>query len=247
MLTFEKTARVAVALFLCLILAACSQTAMSTYSGKIGKGGATTEEMRQKKILAARARARKARIAKREAFLARRKAALAKANTPRSSKPKAAKASKKRNGVKKKVRKTSRKSKAKSSVAKRTARKKGTLGKSRRRTIKSKKAFAPRAGKLNVRKPWNCVPKRLKRVINQVRKKWGSVTITSTHRSHRRNRLVGGKRRSYHLRCQAVDFKVHGSSRGLLRWLARHPQVGGYSYYRSTGHYHIDTGPKRSW
>ena len=94
--------------------------------------------------------------------------------------------------------------------------------------------------------PWNCVPGRLKSVIAQVSRKFGPVVINSTHRSRSYNRRVGGKRRSYHLSCNAVDFRVRGRTRGLTRWLARHPKVGGYKRYAG-GFYHIDTGPKRTW
>ena len=62
----------------------------------------------------------------------------------------------------------------------------------------------------------------------------------------RRNRMVGGKKRSYHLKCQAVDFRVKGNNRGLSRFLRSHPSVGGFKRYAS-GFYHIDTGPRRTW
>lgn len=91
-----------------------------------------------------------------------------------------------------------------------------------------------------------CSPKRLKTVIYQVARKFGHVIVNSTGRSNRKNRLVGGAKRSYHLNCQAIDFRVRGNNRGLYRYLRNHPNVGGLKRYRS-GYYHIDTGPRRSW
>lgn len=112
-----------------------------------------------------------------------------------------------------------------------------------------KKTTAKRIGKssgVTLNAPWKCVPNKLKVVINQVSRKFGHVTINSTHRSRRKNRRVGGARRSWHIGCRAVDFRVRGRSRGLYRWLRNHPNVGGLKRYRS-GFYHIDIGPRRSW
>lgn len=102
------------------------------------------------------------------------------------------------------------------------------------------------AGNITLNAPWKCVPDRLKAVINEVSRRYGPVTVNSTHRSSRNNRRVGGARNSYHLRCQAVDFRVHGDTRAALRFLQSHPHVGGLKRYRS-GFIHIDTGPKRTW
>ena len=61
-----------------------------------------------------------------------------------------------------------------------------------------------------------------------------------------RNRKVGGKGKSMHLSCRAVDFRVHGSSRGLIQYLSAQKEVGGLNRYPS-GFYHIDNGPRRTW
>ena len=107
-------------------------------------------------------------------------------------------------------------------------------------------ARAMEEGRIVTRRPWNCVPDRLKAVLGQIAERWGPVTVNSTHRSRRHNRRVGGRPRSYHLRCKAVDFRVNAPTPGMVAWLKRHPLVGGYKRYRS-GYYHIDTGPRRTW
>ena len=239
------TVRAAVFAMLCLVLSACSQTAVSSYNGKLGNSAASVEEIRKKKILAARERARAIKAQRKAAFKAKR-AKRAERRKARAEKRKASRTTKK---TRAKTRKTAKKiNVAKKKKSRKVAGK--VVTRSKKKTLKSKKAFVPnvsrRAGKLKINAPWKCVPSRLKRVIADVRKRYGRVTINSTYRSSSRNRMVGGKKRSYHLRCAAVDFRVHGSTRGLTRYLARHKLVGGYKRYRS-GFYHIDTGPKRTW
>ena len=246
--------RVALAALACLVLAACTQSASSSYGGKIG--GTLTETQRTAKIEAARKRARAKREADKKAFFDKRRKQRERRRAGRSGAKKEAgakRSAKRSRSATRKATSRSRKaskrtrSKAKSKsrrVAAKRVKKKRSTGKGRAKKVTSAFVGRPRGLRLNA--PWKCVPGRLKRVIKQIRQRWGAVTVNSTHRSKRKNRLVGGKRRSYHLRCQAVDFRVHGSTKGLTRWLARNPSVGGYNRYPS-GYYHIDTGPKRTW
>lgn len=107
-------------------------------------------------------------------------------------------------------------------------------------------AAVPRGSRIHYNAPSKCVPARLKSVLNDVAARYGPITVNSTVRSASANRKAGGRKSSYHLRCAAVDFRVHASTKGLLAWLRSHPSVGGYKRY-SSGFYHIDTGPKRTW
>lgn len=230
---FKLFSTVRAALFVCMcgLIASCNQTnsGVSTFAGDLSADSNKT------KIEASRKRAAKLRAKKKEAFAAKRKEARLKRRSrfKTSGKSKTTVTSKRGS---KKLRRVVKKRSRKST-------------KSRSRSIKGTR-YAYVAGRSRgirtSNKPWKCVPHRLKVVLRQVSKKFGRVVINSTHRSRRHNRLVGGKRSSYHLRCQAVDFRVHGRTRGLTRWLARHPYVGGYNRYPS-GYYHIDTGPKRTW
>lgn len=108
-------------------------------------------------------------------------------------------------------------------------------------------AALPR-GKAHVeyRAPSKCIPGALRAVIARVSAKYGPVTVNSTYRSPGKNRKAGGKGKSMHLSCRAVDFRVHGSSRGLMQYLAAQGGVGGLNRYPS-GFYHIDNGPRRTW
>lgn len=117
------------------------------------------------------------------------------------------------------------------------------------KTPQAKKASVTstsRAANVTANAPWKCVPDSLKVVLNEVSRRYGPVTVNSTHRSRSKNRRVGGARHSYHLHCQAVDFRVKGDNAAVMRYLRRHPNVGGLKRYRS-GYFHIDTGPRRTW
>ncbi|WP_054000473.1 YcbK family protein [Ahrensia marina] len=107
-------------------------------------------------------------------------------------------------------------------------------------------AALPKGRRIHFNAPSKCVPARLKKVLNSVAAKYGPITVNSTFRSSKRNRKIGGKKRSWHLKCGAVDFRVHAGTKGLLSYLRKNKNVGGYKRYRS-GFYHIDVGPKRTW
>lgn len=91
-----------------------------------------------------------------------------------------------------------------------------------------------------------CVPGKLKRVLKKVSRRYGTVTVHSTKRWWLENRRKGGARKSLHLKCRAVDFSVDGDPASVIAYLKSQSAVGGYKHY-SSGHYHIDTGPRRTW
>lgn len=91
-----------------------------------------------------------------------------------------------------------------------------------------------------------CVPRKLKKVLNRVAKRYGPVSVSSTKRWWLENWWKGGAKNSYHLNCRAVDFSVDAPPSSVIAFLKAQPEVGGYKHY-STGHYHIDTGPRRTW
>ncbi|MEM9278361.1 MAG: D-Ala-D-Ala carboxypeptidase family metallohydrolase [Pseudomonadota bacterium] len=97
---------------------------------------------------------------------------------------------------------------------------------------------------------WNdtswCVPIELKIALNKISRKFGPIKVHSTHRWPLENARKGGKKRSYHLTCRAVDFSVPGNPSEVKAYIRSLWEVGGYSYY-PRGFYHIDNGPRRTW
>ena len=97
---------------------------------------------------------------------------------------------------------------------------------------------------------WNdtnwCTPIGLKIALNKISRKFGPIKVYSTHRWPLENARKGGKKKSFHLSCRAVDFAVPGKPSEVKAYLRSLSEVGGYSYY-SKGFYHIDNGPRRTW
>ncbi len=91
-----------------------------------------------------------------------------------------------------------------------------------------------------------CLPPKLRRVLKRVARRYGPVTVHSTHRWWLENRRKGGARSSMHLKCKAADFSVRADPKSVIAFLKSQRAVGGYKYYPS-GFYHIDTGPRRTW
>lgn len=102
------------------------------------------------------------------------------------------------------------------------------------------------AGSITWGRPASCLNGTLKSVLRQAASRFGRIHVTSTCRSRRHNRRVGGARHSHHIGGNAVDFYVRGNSSGARNFLRNHPSVGGFKQYRG-GRFHIDTGPRRRW
>lgn len=94
--------------------------------------------------------------------------------------------------------------------------------------------------------PTRCLPGDLRRVVAEVATHFGEVRIMSTHRSPAHNRRAGGARRSLHLECRAIDFRVASRAGEVMAFLREHPAVGGLKRYRN-GIIHIDNGEPRRW
>lgn len=91
-----------------------------------------------------------------------------------------------------------------------------------------------------------CLKATLRQVIAELSTHFGPVTVNSTCRSRQHNASVGGAPHSQHLSGNAVDFSVGRNARAVLAFLGGQRAVGGLKRY-SDGHFHIDTGPRRTW
>jgi Peptidase M15 len=89
----------------------------------------------------------------------------------------------------------------------------------------------------------------LRHVLAQISSHFGRpVEVSSGCRSARSNRMAGGRKASFHLRCMAADIRVAGVSEGqLLRYVRSLPGVGGVGTYCRNTVVHVDIGPKRRW
>ncbi|PJG83111.1 YcbK family protein [Caviibacterium pharyngocola] len=68
----------------------------------------------------------------------------------------------------------------------------------------------------------------------------------ASNASMRRNSR-GVASNSYHMRGQAIDFRIDGVSLASVRQAAENLNNGGVGYYPYSNFVHIDTGPVRTW
>ena len=73
----------------------------------------------------------------------------------------------------------------------------------------------------------------------------GYRSAASNAAMHRRSRGVASN--SYHIRGQAIDFRIDGVPLAKLRNTVESLQDGGVGYYPRSNFVHMDTGPVRTW
>jgi hypothetical protein len=89
----------------------------------------------------------------------------------------------------------------------------------------------------------SCLPGNLKAALANVSARFGQVTVISTHRPGAR---IRGGRPSLHASCRAVDFRPARGTYGKVAAYLRSTWNGGLGTY-SSGHIHIDAGPRYRW
>jgi hypothetical protein len=90
----------------------------------------------------------------------------------------------------------------------------------------------------------SCLPGSLKQALADVRGRFGSIQVVSTHRP---GAVIAGSRKpSHHRNCQAVDFRPPSGKYGAVAAYLKNTWSGGIGTYAS-GHIHIDTGPGYHW
>jgi uncharacterized protein YcbK (DUF882 family) len=78
------------------------------------------------------------------------------------------------------------------------------------------------------------------------------VSILSGYRSQATNSMLRRKsgnvaRNSYHIKGQAADIRIAGTTPNTVHDMAKDMRVGGVGYYPRAGFVHVDTGDVRSW
>jgi uncharacterized protein YcbK (DUF882 family) len=92
----------------------------------------------------------------------------------------------------------------------------------------------------------SCLPSSVKSALWEVQKRFGKITVVSTHRPGAR--IAGSGRQSYHASCRAVDFKApSGKHSAVVSWLKSNFSGGVGTYSCSMHHIHIDNGPYIRW
>jgi uncharacterized protein YcbK (DUF882 family) len=78
------------------------------------------------------------------------------------------------------------------------------------------------------------------------------VELISGYRSPKTNAMLrktssGVAKKSYHMKGQAIDFRLKGVNLADIRDAAKDLKAGGVGFYPDSQFVHIDTGPVRSW
>jgi hypothetical protein len=91
---------------------------------------------------------------------------------------------------------------------------------------------------------------RLQRIIEEFRRTYPDVNITSGYRDPSYNASVGGARGSQHIHGNAFDFSVRGlpetKQQEIASWL-RSQGLQGFGYYPNSQSMHADLGGARFW
>ena len=91
----------------------------------------------------------------------------------------------------------------------------------------------------------SCLPGDLRQKLNQVRARFGSISVVSSYRPGAR--IAGSGRVSLHASCRAVDFRPNGASLNQVAAWLRQNHHGGLGIYPCMNHIHIDNGPSVQW
>jgi uncharacterized protein YcbK (DUF882 family) len=86
-----------------------------------------------------------------------------------------------------------------------------------------------------------CLTSAARNLLGRIRAHFGNVEIVSTCRP---GAVIAGTRTpSKHASGQAIDFRVPGKKREVVRWLIANHHTGGVMTYNDMDHIHVDVGP----
>jgi uncharacterized protein YcbK (DUF882 family) len=87
-----------------------------------------------------------------------------------------------------------------------------------------------------------CLTSAARNLLAKIRNHFGNVQIVSTCRPGAT--IAGTNRASKHASGQAIDFRVPGRKREVVRWLIANDRMGGIMTYSDMDHIHVDVGPR---
>jgi len=78
------------------------------------------------------------------------------------------------------------------------------------------------------------------------------ISVISGYRTPETNSMLaknsaGVAKKSFHMKGQAIDFRINGIDTRDIRDIGISLGVGGVGYYQRSDFVHFDTGPKRRW
>ena len=86
-----------------------------------------------------------------------------------------------------------------------------------------------------------CLTSAARNLLAKIRARFDNVQIVSTCRPGAT--IAGTNRASKHASGQAIDFRVPGRKREVVRWLIANYRMGGIMTYSDMDHIHVDIGP----
>ncbi len=86
----------------------------------------------------------------------------------------------------------------------------------------------------------SCLSSEARSLLGRIQAKFGRVEIISTCR--RGARIASTGRPSKHASGQAIDFRIPGRKREVVKWLIANHGSGGTMTYSDMDHIHVDVG-----
>jgi uncharacterized protein YcbK (DUF882 family) len=86
----------------------------------------------------------------------------------------------------------------------------------------------------------SCLTRDARALLNRIESRFGPVEIVSTGRPGARIATSG--RPSKHASGEAIDFRVPGRKRDVVKWLIQNHSDGGTMTYSDMDHIHVDVG-----
>jgi uncharacterized protein YcbK (DUF882 family) len=87
-----------------------------------------------------------------------------------------------------------------------------------------------------------CLTSAARNLLAKIRARFDNVQLVSTCRPGAT--IAGTGRASKHASGQAIDFRVPGKKREVVRWLIANDRMGGIMTYSDMDHIHVDVGPR---
>lgn len=100
--------------------------------------------------------------------------------------------------------------------------------------------FTPMTAEAKQGSGGSCLTSEARALLKRIQNRFGNVQIISTCRAGARIATTG--KRSKHASGQAIDFRVPGRKKEVVKWLIANHHNGGTMTYSDMDHIHVDVG-----